>query len=180
MMAALVSAGMIAGASCLAADNDGGPKSAGYCDYDGPMGYGMGPGMMHGWDRDDMGPGMMHGWNRGDRGPGMMHGWGRYGASRLDEIDLNDDQIAKINKIQDESRRTQWTLMGNLMDQQATLRDLSSAHNADPAAVGNAYKKAFALRQQMLENSRDARKRIEAVLTKEQKEKLRSLPRRNW
>ena len=141
-----------------------------------PMGgYGMGPGMMGGYG---MGPGMMGGYGMGQgmmggygMGPGMMGGydWGN-------NLNLSDDQRTKINRIQDETRKTQWTLMGAMMDQQARLRDLYESPKQDTAAIDKAYKAIGKLHQQMYDNGVDAQKRMDAVLTKEQQEKLRS----NW
>lgn len=134
--------------------------------------YGMGPGMMGdyggGWG-NGMGPGVM-----GDyaMGPGMMggYGWGR-------DLGLTDEQQAKINRIHDETRRTHWALMGAMMDQQAKLRDLYSAPKHDDAAINDAYTAMTKLQRQMYESSIEARKRIDAVLTKEQQDKLRSYSR---
>ena len=131
-----------------------------------PMGgYGMGSGMMGSYG---MGQGMMGGYSMG---PGMMGGYG-WGNS----LNLSDDQRTKINRIQDETRKTQWTLMGAMMDQQARLRDLYESPKQDTAAIDKAYKAIGKLRQQMYDNGVDAQKRLDAVLTKEQQEKLRS----NW
>lgn len=121
----------------------------------GMMGYGAGPGMMRGYGMG-MGPGAM-----------MPGGW-------AGGLDLSDEQRTKINRIQDETRRSHWALMGSMMDQQAKLRDLYDAPKRDSAAIDSTYKTIDGIRQQMLSSSADARKRIEAVLTKEQLEKLRT------
>lgn len=134
----------------------------------GGYGYGMGPGMMGGYG---MGPGMMGGYGYG-MGPGMMGGY--WGSG----IDLTEEQQAKINKIQDETRKTHWALMSAMMDQQAKLRDLYAAPKRDQAAIDQAYKAFGNLQQQMYNTSVDAQKRIEAVLTPEQQEKLRDYWRR--
>ncbi|MGG1948096.1 Spy/CpxP family protein refolding chaperone [Trinickia sp. NRRL B-1857] len=139
-------------------------------------GYGYGPGMMGG----DYGPGMMG----GDYGPGMMGGgrgmmgggWGMmgFGGGWVDALGLSDDQKTKINRIQDESRHERWALMGSMMDQQAKLRDLYEAPKRDSAAIDETYKSIGELRQKMVDNSVSARKRMEAVLTSKQLEKLRT------
>jgi len=131
-------------------------------------GYGMGPGMMGGYG---MGPGMMGGYGMG---PGMM---GPYWGSGLD---LTPEQQAKINKIQDETRKAHWALMGEMMNQQAKLRDLNLAPKRDEAAIDAAYKEFGKLQQQMYDSAVAAHKRMEAVLTKEQQEKLRNYWRRGW
>lgn len=125
-----------------------------------------GPGMMNGYGGYGMGPGMM--------GGGMM---GPYWGSGLD---LTPDQQAKINKIQDETRKAHWALMGEMMNQQAKLRDLNLAPKRDNAAIDAAYKEFGKLQQQMYDSAVAAHKRMEAVLTKEQQEKLRDYWRRGW
>ncbi|WP_420330019.1 Spy/CpxP family protein refolding chaperone [Paraburkholderia mimosarum] len=137
-----------------------GPGMMGGAGYGaGMMGYGAGPGMMRGYGMG-MGPGM---------GPGAMMsgGW----ASSLD---LTDEQRTKINQIQDQARKNLWVLMGSMMDQQATLRDLYQAPKRDNAAIDESHKAISALRQKMIDSSIDARKRVEAVLTRKQLDKLRT------
>lgn len=103
-------------------------------------------------------------------GPGMMSfgpGWG-------DAPGLTDEQRTKINRIQDDTRHAHWALMNNIMDQQAKLRDLYEAPKRDAAAIDDTYQAIGDLRQKMFDSSRDARKRMEAVLTTKQKDKLRT------
>jgi len=130
-------------------------------------GYGMGPGMMNGYG---MGPGMMGGCGMGPgmmggcgMGPGMMgDGWGM-GPQSLP--DLSADQRTKIGKIQDETRRKHWELMGQMMEEQTRLRDLYNAPKRDSGAIANAHKKISELQRRMYESAADAHKRMEAVLT---------------
>jgi Spy/CpxP family protein refolding chaperone len=131
-------------------------------------GGGMGPGMMGGYG---MGPGMGGGYGYGGMGPGMMgYGFGPPFA------DLSAEQQGRIAKIQDETRKKQWQWMGMMMDEQAKLRDMYNMPKRDSAAIGKAYEKMGELQRQMFESSLDAHKRMEAVLTKEQRENMR----RNW
>ncbi|MDR3411650.1 MAG: Spy/CpxP family protein refolding chaperone [Formivibrio sp.] len=168
----------------LAAQSKNAPR-----DGSGGWGYGMGPGMMGGYG-SGVGPGMMGGYGSGMMGgygaygvgPGMMGGYGMgpgmMGGYWGNGLSLTDEQLAKINKIQDETRKTHWALMGGMMDQQAKLRDLYQAPKRDQAAIDEAYKTIGQLQQQMFDSSVDAQKRTDAVLTKEQQEKLRTLWRR--
>lgn len=137
-------------------------------------GYGMGPGMM--------GPGMMGGGMMGDgygMGPGMMGGYGMgpgmMGGGMMGGPrglpDLTADQRAKIATIRDETRRRNWAVMGQLMDEQARLGDLYDAPKQDSDAISASYKKISELQRKMYESAADAHKRMEAVLTQEQKEK---------
>ena len=136
-------------------------------------GYGSpgGPGMMGG----GLGPGMMG----GGYGPGRGMMGGGYGMMGMgggweDALGLSDDQKTKINRIEDDTRHEHWALMGTMLDQQAKLRDLYEAPKRDSAAIDEAYKSIGELRQKMYDSSISARKRIEAVLTSKQLEKLRA------
>jgi Spy/CpxP family protein refolding chaperone len=137
----------------------------------GPRGYGMGQGMMgNGYG---MGPGMMMGGGYG-MGPGMMGGDGMgpgMGMGPQGLPDLTPDQRTKISKIQDDTRRKHWELMGKVMEEQSRLRDLYDAPKRDADAITDTHKKISELQRKMYEDSADAHKRMEAVLTKEQKEK---------
>lgn len=116
---------------------------------------------------DGMGPGMM----RGDgMGPGMMMGFGGWPSG----LDLTSEQRAKINRIQDGTRKAHWALMGDMMDQQAKLRDLYDAPKRDGAAIDETSRAIGSLRQKMIDASVDARKKMEAVLTSKQLDKLRA------
>ncbi|WP_324780925.1 Spy/CpxP family protein refolding chaperone [Thiobacillus sedimenti] len=144
----------------------------------GMMGYGAGPGMMGGYG---MGPGMMGGYGMG---PGMMGGYGM-GPGMMSPfwgsgLDLTPEQQAKINRIQDETRKAHWALMGEMMNEQARLRDLYQAPKRDQAAIDSAYQAFGKLQQRMYDSAADAQKRMEAILTKEQQEKLRNYWRRGW
>lgn len=133
------------------------------------QGYGMmGPGMM---GQGMMGPGMMGQgmMGYGMMGPGMMRG---YGPMWLP--DLKEDQQKKISTIYEELHKKRWDLMAKMQGEYATLQGLYAADKRDPAAIGNQYKKISDLRRQMVEQSVEAHNRMEAVLTKEQKERLRS------
>jgi Spy/CpxP family protein refolding chaperone len=128
-------------------------------------GYGMGPGMMGGYG---MGPGMMGGYGPGyGMGPGMM-GWGNY-----KELNLSAEQKSRIMQIQKEMRTKQWALMAQIMDAQDNLQDLYDVDKQDSAEINKQYKEIEDLRRQMVDNSVDAHNRINAVLTKEQRQKSR-------
>lgn len=96
---------------------------------------------------------------------------GRWGTAPWSRSDLSADQRTKINPIRDGTRRKNWELMGRLMDEQARLRDLSDAPKQDADALDKGYKRVNQLQQQISESSEDAYKRMEAILTKEQREK---------
>ena len=149
--------------------------------------FGSGHGMMGPYQGYRQGPG----WEGNDRldrdwgpmGPmGPMMGYGGHdmmgmGGHAFRMLDLNDQQRSKLAQIHDELRKKNWETMGKLLDEQAMLRDLFHAEKRDPAAIGRQSMKIAELRRQLLESSVDAHNRIEAILSKEQKERLRRLGR---
>ena len=137
-------------------------------------GYGMGPGMMGGYGPGyGMGPGMMGGYGPGyGMGPGMMGG---YGPGY--DLNLTSEQRGKIAKLQDELRRKHWDLMGKIQDEQSRMFELSNSEKRDDAALSASSRKISDLQHQMFELSLEARKQMEAVLTQEQRAKLRP---RGW
>ena len=161
--------------SAFAQTSAGGCPGGGYGPGMMGGGYGGGPGMMGGGFGAGMmgggfgpGRGMMGGGYGG--GPGMM-GWA---GDWSDAIGLSDEQRTKINRIEDDTRHSHWALMNSMMDQQAKLRDLYEAPKRDSAAIDDTYKAIGDIRQKMIDSSIDARKRMQAVLTSKQQEKLRA------
>ena len=132
-------------------------------------GYGMGPG--------GMGMGMM---GMGDPGMGMMGGMGMGpggGMGPVWMLDLTDEQRNKIEKIHDDARRKNWDTYGKIMDEQSKLRDLYSGEIVDAKKAGAVYGNIAKLQQQAFETGIEAHNRVQAVLTKEQKEQLRQWSR---
>jgi Spy/CpxP family protein refolding chaperone len=143
-------------------------------DY-GPGGYGMGPEMM----RDDgSGPGYRHGGY--GMNPGMM--WGDYGPGGYGmgpgmmraggALKLTDEQRAKIAEVQSEFRRKQWSLMEKMHEQGWPSGGLSRDGKFDEQAARKAYDTMADMRKQMFENSLEAHKRIDSVLTPQQREQI--------
>lgn len=140
----------------------------------GMMGDGYGPGYgMH--QGGGYGPGMMG----GGYGPGMMgggYGYGMMGMTGagmgLQMLDLNDEQAAKVDKIQTETITRQRTLMRQMWDEQEKLGDLYANEKRDPAEIGKVYGKLSDLQRQAMENRLEAENKVEALLTKEQKARL--------
>lgn len=133
-------------------------------------------GNMMQWDGSDRGS-PYGGWGR----HGMMGGYGMmdgYRMQRYGGLDLSADQMSKIDKIRDETRKKHWDLMGKMMDEGVRLRELRNAEKPDPAVIGKQYAKIQDLRRQMLEQSIDAENHMEALLTKEQKDQFRKM--RRW
>ena len=128
----------------------------------GGYGYGMGPGMMGGYGYG-MGPGMMGGYGYG-MGPGMMGGYGpgAYGPG------FTDEQRTKLAEIQNELGRKQWALM----EKMRALAGAPADGRYDEQAERKAYEATADLRKQMFENSLEAHKRMDSLLTPQQREQL--------
>ena len=134
-------------------------------------GWGGGPGRGYG--------GMMG----GPRGGGMMGAMG-IGYATLQDfaaagIELTPAQQQKVREIQRETRAGQWKLMESMHE--LRWQDDDSGFYRDGKLDVNAARKRYesmeALRKQMFENGLQAATKIDAVLTKEQREKLSSAAR---
>jgi len=139
------------------------PYGMGGRGYDcGACGQGMGAGMMagDGWD---------HGYRQGRYGmsPGMMGGFGRAG------LELTSEQRAKIAEIQTEFSRKQGALMAQMHALGGRSSEVYRDGPFDEQAARKAHDARTGLRQQMFENALEARKRIDSVLSPQQREQLR-------
>lgn len=132
-------------------------------DYEMMPGYGMGYG--HG-----MGMGMM------GRGPGMMGGMG-YGMQMLD---LSDAQREKIGQIQQRMRKQQYERMEKMIEAREAMRAEMWKDQPDPEAVARAHDRVSALRREMLKERVQAHNEMRAVLTDEQRERLRETRGMMW
>ncbi|HEY0844374.1 MAG TPA: Spy/CpxP family protein refolding chaperone [Noviherbaspirillum sp.] len=127
-----------------------------------PGGYGMGPGMMGGYG---MGPGMMG-------GPGVGHGMMGFGPGWIASLpDLTREQRDKIAGIQKELRQKQWPLMEKMHDE-FDAQNPYRGGKFDEQAARKGYETVEKLHRQMFENMLDAQKRIDGVLTPQQREQL--------
>lgn len=127
-----------------------------------------GPGMMRG-DGGGWGPGMMGGYG-GGMGPGMM--WG-YGGDAYAGLDLSADQRKKIAEIREQTRKSMWQLMGTMQEQGYHMHDLVRPGPFDEQAARKAYDSMAATQKSMFDLQLDAHRKIDAVLTPEQRDKLR-------
>jgi Spy/CpxP family protein refolding chaperone len=141
---------------------------------DGPEGDGMGPGMMrgggpgYGRGGNDMNHGMMgegYGPDGYSMGSGMMWGGGA-------PLNLTEEQRAKIAEIQKEVRAKQWALMEKMHEQGWRSGGFARDGQFDEPAARKAYDAMTDLRKQMFENSLAVRKRIDSVLTPQQREQI--------
>jgi Spy/CpxP family protein refolding chaperone len=114
-----------------------------------------------------MGPGMMGGGYGPDQGmgPGMMGGYGPGYAA----LNLSDEQRKKIDAIQEELWSKQGALMGRMHAQSSRMHDFGKG---DDATARKAFDEMAVAHKQMFETRLEARKRIDAVLTPEQRKQL--------
>jgi Spy/CpxP family protein refolding chaperone len=111
--------------------------------------------------------GMMGGSGYGMMGaPGMMGGFGTRNIP-----DLTADQRSKITAIRRDLRNRQLSLMDQMHDQWASTNTYRNGQ-FDEQAARSAYDAAQKLHRQMFENSLDAQKRIDALLTPAQRQQL--------
>ncbi len=133
--------------------------------------YGMGPGMMGGYGGGGYGPGIMGGYGGGAYGPGMMGGYG--GGAGYWGLNLSADQRKKIEQIQEETANARWQLMGTMQQRGYRMEGLFGRGAFDEQEARKSYQAMSDAQKSMFEITLEARKRIDAVLTPEQREQLR-------
>lgn len=131
-------------------------QRGGHGPYGPMMGEGGPGGMMGGW-----GGGMMGGWSGGMMGFG---GWEHL-------PDLTSDQRGKIAAIRRELRTKQFALMDKMHDDMWNVNMYRSGKFDEPAAR-KAFDAMEKTRRQMFDNALDANKRIDALLTPQQRQQL--------
>ncbi|MCA6215590.1 Spy/CpxP family protein refolding chaperone [Ideonella sp. B7] len=102
-------------------------------------------------------------------GPGMMGGQSQAFA----DLKLSAEQRKKIDDIQEETFKAMWQLMGTMHQQGYRMHDWAGSGLLDEAAARKAYEQMAATQKSMFELQLGARKKIDAVLTPEQREQLR-------
>ena len=130
--------------------------------------YGGGAGMMGGYG---MGPGMMGGYGGGyGMGPGMMGG---YGIEAYAGLKLSTEQRKKITAIQQETSKAMWQQMGTMHEQGYHMQGMFGPGALDEAAARKAFQTMQESQKTMFAMQLEAHKKIDAVLTKEQRDQLR-------
>lgn len=121
-------------------------------------GYRMAQGMMVGGY--GMGQGM---------GPGMMFG---YANEAYAGLDLTAEQQKSISSIGVQSYKAMWPLMGTMHGQGYQMQGMFGPGPVDEAAARKSFQTMAETQKSMFELQLDARKKIDTVLTKDQREKL--------
>lgn len=96
-------------------------------------------------------------------GPGMMAGG--YANEAYAGLDLSSEQRKKIAEIQRESGKAQWQLMGTMHQQGYHMYGMFGP-GVDEADARKAFQTMTETRKAMFEMQLEARKMIDAVLTK--------------
>ena len=87
----------------------------------------------------------------------------------LASLKLTADQRNKLTEIERDLKRKQWKLVGAIRELRWKQQDAFKAAEVDVEAVRRNYDETSALRKQMFDLALDGRKRVEGVLTKEQR-----------
>jgi Spy/CpxP family protein refolding chaperone len=117
----------------------------------------------------DMGPGMMGGDATGYfMGTGMTDG---YLAGS--DLNLTARQRDEIAKIQNSARQNYLDLKGKMQAEHLQMKEQYYSERRDDAALSKSYRNMSELRNQMFDLSLSAQKQMYAVLTDEQRDKLK-------
>jgi Spy/CpxP family protein refolding chaperone len=134
---------------------------------------GMGPGMMGGDGGGyGMGSGTMGGNEYGMR-PGMMFGYTNEAYSGLD---LTPEQKKSIASIHKQASKGMWQHMGTVHGQGYHMQGLFGSGPLDEPAARKSFNSMIEAQTAMFELQLGARKQIDAILTQDQRDKLR----RHW
>ena len=124
-------------------------------------------------DHHGMGGGMMHG--HGMRA-GMMGGHGTMGGHHSDgysDLKLSSEQRAKLDGIQRELQQKQSEAMSRMHKQAFHMHDPLALASVDEETARKSFDAMSAAMKEMFEVSLQAGKRMNALLTDEQREQLR-------
>ena len=114
-----------------------------------------------------MGGSMMGGSMMGGSMMGMFMG-------NLAGLDLTDSQRDKIRDLHRAMRKQHLKLMEKMMDAGDKLSDTYADHPTDIGKIGDAYDGIYKIKRNMILQHVETRNKVVALLTKEQKEKLKS------
>lgn len=99
--------------------------------------------------------------------PGYGMDFGPYAPGMLESLGLTAEQRAALDAVHEDLWRAEWDVMG---DMQALMWN-----TLGPRSQGAGYDEMIVLRREMLASLDEARTRIDAVLTPEQRDRLRQL-----
>jgi Spy/CpxP family protein refolding chaperone len=133
--------------------------------------WGMGPDMMN---RSGYGYGTLPGFIAGPGGYGMGAGlMGGFSDDAYAGLDLSAEQRSRIAQIQQATAKAQWQLMGTMHEQGYHMYGNAGPGAFDEAGARKSFEAMTETRKAMFEAQIEARKKIDAVLTPQQRELLR-------
>lgn len=140
----------------------------------GGVGWQTAPGMIN---NQNTGPGDLAEAHPGMMGPGTLGGYCpacgmRFGTGSYFGLNLNKDQSKQIAQIENQARAQQRELMSQLRHAQNKLHELDYAGTRDPSAIYSQLSKIDGLQRQMFEANLNARRKVQALLTPEQRERV--------
>ena len=89
------------------------------------------------------------------------------------DLNLTAEQRRRIAKIEANLRHAHWDLMGKIQDQESQMNEQFNSEQRDDAALSKSFRNISDLRNQMFDLSLHAETEVDAVLTEEQRAKLR-------
>lgn len=95
-----------------------------------------------------------------------------YDAASLAPLQLSGEQRARLGDIERDLKRQQWKLIATLRELRWKQQDLFRAADADADTARRNFEAMSAVRREMFEAMLDARKKMEAILTREQRKQL--------
>jgi Spy/CpxP family protein refolding chaperone len=93
-------------------------------------------------------------------------------AAALTRLQLNAEQTAKVTAIERDLQRKQLKAIGTIREARWKQQDALKAAEVDHAAVMRLHDEIASLRREYFEAALDARKRLDALLTPEQRLEL--------
>jgi Spy/CpxP family protein refolding chaperone len=102
--------------------------------------------------------------------PGVIAG---ISSADLASLTMSDEQRAKVTEIERDFRRKQWAFVGAMRELRWKQQDAMMAAELDADAARRNFEGLAKVRREMFEASVETRKRVEAVLSKEQLAALR-------
>ena len=90
------------------------------------------------------------------------------------DLNLTAEQRRRIAKIEASLRHAHWDLMGKIQDQESQMSEQFNLEPRNDAALSKSYRNISDLRNQMFDLSLHTETEIDAVLTEEQRAKLRN------
>lgn len=90
----------------------------------------------------------------------------------LSSLGLSDEQRDRVTEVQRSLQRKRWEAIGALREQRWKIEDAMRSLEMDDEAMRKAFEGMAKVRKDMFESELDARRKLKAILTKDQRERL--------